>query len=168
MSIECGEHRARAISAELCKSKNDKDQLAIMFEVYSLDPDSKQVLGTLTSYRIFEGNSEETTQKILKNRLAECALIGFSLETGSLVDDPPFVRITVGEEEDLDGELRKKVEWINSLERSLNVKNVMGESQRVSFLARMRAYAASTGAPQASAGTDDSAGSVAEPWDEKG
>jgi hypothetical protein len=167
MAIENGECRARALSVELCTTKNDKEQIAILFECYPLDLESKQVLGTITSYRLFEGNSEETTEKMRKQRLGELALIGFSLDTGTLVDEPPFVRLTIDEEEDQEGTLRKRVNWINALERTLNVKNVMGENQKASFLARMKAYAASTGAPVASgsaAGAE--AASVAEPWDE--
>lgn len=167
MAIENGECRGRALSAELCTTKKgDKEQIAIMFECYPLDLDSKTVLGTIISYRLFEGNSNETTEKMRKKRLEELALIGFSLDTGSLVDDPPFVRLTIGEEEDEEGQLRKRVEWINALERTLNVKNVMGESQKASFLARMKAYAASTGAPVAGSGTPAESDSVAEPWDE--
>lgn len=167
MAIENGEHRARALSAELCNTSNDKEQIAILFEVFPLDLDAKNVLGTISSYRMFEGNSEETTEKMRNKRLEELALIGFSLETGSLVKDPPFVRITVGEEEDQDGKPRKRVEWINSLERSLNVKNVMGETAKASFLARMRAYAQSKGVPVVSGDTAPDQGGVAEPWDEK-
>jgi hypothetical protein len=165
MAIEIGECRARALSCELCTTKSDKEQIAIMFECYPLDMTSKQVIGTITSYRIFEGNSDETTKTLRERRLQELALIGFSLDTGELVKDPPFVRITIGEEEDQEGEVRKRVEWINALERTLNVKNAMGEGQKQSFLARMKAYAASTGAPVV-AGEAAVEGKVAEPWDE--
>lgn len=167
MTIECGEVRGRALSAELCLTKEkQKEQIAILFEVYSLDPESKTVLGTIQSYRQFEGNTDETTATMRKRRLEELALIGFSLETGELVKDPPFVRLTIGEEEDQGGVPRKRVEWINNLERTLNVKNAMGESQKASFLARMKAYAASTGAPTAGGEAATEAGAVAEPWDE--
>jgi hypothetical protein len=167
MSIDNGECRARALSVELCTTKNDKEQIAILFECYPLDSDSKTVLGTITSYRLFEGNSEDTTEKMRKKRLEELALIGFSLDTGTLVNEPPFVRLTIGEEEDQEGTLRKRVEWINSLERTLSVKNVMGEGQKASFLARMKAYASSTGAPVAAGSADSAeAAGVAEPWDE--
>lgn len=164
MAIENGEYRARALSCELCVTSTDKEQIAILFEVFPLDAESKSVLGTISSYRLFEGNSEETTEKMRAKRLEELNLIGFSLETGELVKDAPFVRITVGEEEDQEGNLRKRVEWINSLDRSLSVKNVMGETQKASFLARMQAYAKTKGV--AVVGADEPAG-VKEPWDEK-
>jgi hypothetical protein len=165
MSVEVGEYRARALSCELCTTKSDKEQIAILFELYPLDLTSKQVLGTITSWRIFEGNSDETTKTLRERRLQELALIGFSLDTGELVKEPPFVRVTIGEEEDQEGELRKRVEWINALERTLNVKNAMGDGQKLAFLARMKAYAAATGAPTV-AGEPATEGKVAEPWDE--
>lgn len=168
MAIELGECRARALKVELAMTGTDKEQAVILFECFPLELESKQVLGTIATFRTLEGNTPETTQKILKRRLEEFALIGFSLETGELVKDPPFVRITIGEEEDQEGELRKRVEWINALERTMSVKNVMGESQKASFLARMRAHATNTGAPVVGGAGADApvAGAVAEPWDE--
>lgn len=159
-----GQYEAECVSCEFGKTSTNKEQAGLQFKIF----EGTRVLRMLGSYRMFEGNTPESSEKMRKMRLEEFAAIGWDWNKMALPEKPVRVFVTVTHEADLQNVMRERIAFINSQNRALGMKDKMGEGEKLAFQARMRGYAA---AAQAQAGdAAEPAGSALvpsepEPWD---
>lgn len=166
-----GQFLGDALDIEFGKTSTGKDQCVISFKVLDLDGKSVKMLQT---YRVFEGDSEETTEKMRSMRMTELEAIGFSWDTMKLPATPKRVGLVINIEPDLQNVDRERIAFINDLSRA-RMKQVMGEGEKLAFQARMRGYAAGRPQPATSqagdaaepAGSALAASGAPEPWEDE-
>jgi hypothetical protein len=163
-----GQYEAECVSVEFGRTSTNKEQAGLQFKIF----EGTRVVQMLGSYRVFEGNSPESTEKIRAMRLSEFDAIKFDWNKMSLPEKPVRVFVTVTHENDLEGVQRAKIAFINAQDRKLGMKEPMGEGEKLAFQARMRGYAAAAQATRGDA-AEPAPGAVVkssepEPWDDAG
>jgi len=169
MLLPEGQYEAEAIDLTLGYTSTGKEQFVVTFKV--LGPENR-MLKTLSSYRVFEGNSPETTQKMRDMRMKELDTLKFDWTNLGLPSKPERVLITVEHEPDMKDPsvIRDRVQWINSTTRGAQQKKPMTEAERLAFAARMKVYANPSGGTPGDAKEPSVAlaTSEPEPWESDG
>ena len=139
MSIQPGKYRARAQadSVQFGESKNGKEQIAITFDL--LDGENDAPTGhTITWFGFFTEKTEARTVE----SVGHC---GWDMATGPtnahrVADN--VVELVI-EDEEYEGKVRTKVQWINRIGAKFAFERPMDQSQKGSLFARIKARAQS-------------------------
>ena len=137
-----GTFTAHARDYALGITDNGKEQAAVLFEITEGDEAGER----LTWFGYF---TEKTAARTIES-LRHCGWQGNDLSTITADDLCNDVSIVVDEEE-YNGELRTKIQWVNRLGSGLAVKTRMDPTAAASFAARMKGacMAIKPSAPQA-------------------
>jgi len=130
-----GTQRVRPIDCALGMTSTNKEQIGVMFELLE---DSSQ---RITWYGYFTDATFERTIESLRHlgwQGTEIADFHRGLPAGADRE----VDIVVEDEPDNQGEVRRKVRWINSIGGGVAVKTVLDDQQVRAFSARMKARVA--------------------------
>jgi hypothetical protein len=125
-----GTYVARATEWDLGTTDNGKDYIGVLFRI----EEGEAVGQTITWYGYF---TEKTEQRTIES-LRYCGWEGHNFADLNGLDKN-LVKIVVDEEE-YEGRIRTKVQWINRL-GSMAIKNVMDDKARAAFAARMKGAA---------------------------
>lgn len=153
-----GNYRARATTAKLGWSNNDKPQVAILFKV--VDPNGTEFTGEeIAAYLSLAEGAFEITIKALR----ACGWQGENISDLSTVGSEDC-EIVVGEEE-YQGKVQTKVRWVNRLGGALQLKREMAPDEALRFArsVRGRVIAASGGSPHQRPAAQPTAPTPAQP-----
>ena len=147
--IEAGNHRARAVEAQLGETKAGKEQVAVRFELLDLGGQS------ITWYGYFTDKTTESTFKAL--RTAGWKGMDLSDLSDLSSQETPEVTLVVEHEQEQDeygnatGKVRARVRWVNG-QGGLSLKSALAPDKAKSFAARMKgklaAFDRTNGAPK--------------------
>ncbi len=137
MSIQPGKYRARAQadSVQFGESKNGKEQIAITFDL--LDETDTETGHTITWFGFF---TEKTEARTIES-VGHC---GWDMATGPtnahrVADN--VVELVI-EDEEYEGKVRTKVQWINRIGAKFAFERPMDQGRAGALFARIKARAA--------------------------
>lgn len=142
--LQDGYYNAKAVEAELGFTNGGKEQVAVLFEIVDGEHKGQRI----TWHGYF---TEKTTDRTLES-LMHC---GWDGEDASKLEGVTknVVSIVV-EQEEYDGKMRAKVQWVNKT-AGLALKERMNSGQKASFAEKMRGRAAALKAKTEADGADD-------------
>jgi hypothetical protein len=128
--IAPGKYMARAVEAELGYTSGDKAQVAVCFELIDGDYAGQQI----NWYGYFTDKTMPTTLKALR----ACGWEGDDLSNLDGIDVNE-VELVISHEDDLEGNARARVRWVNRPgDGGVQLKKRMDEQQRKAFAAQMK------------------------------
>jgi hypothetical protein len=166
MSLTPGQHRARAVKAELGFTQTGKEQIAITFELLDL-PGQR-----ITYYGMF------ITEILGKAKRSQCdqtmeAMRNCGWKTDDVTDPQGIsdneVELVIDTDTNQRGESRLRVKWVNSPTAGSALKTVMPAAQKGAFAAKMKAAALASRAkmPAPSANGQSRPANAGDAWEPK-
>lgn len=141
--ITPGRYLATATGSAIGRAKSGTEQIAVGFDVHVEDPETKQQSAMhMTWFGFFTDATLETTDKALAALGFDATVRDISELNPEVPEDSPIVgaevEVVLQHKEDLDGNQRLEIRWVNRKGGGVAMKDRMEATEAKSFAANLR------------------------------